>query len=121
MRRENAFYALAETDLSNGERLADAAVVASDDGSLKGLQAFLLAFFNLYMHAHGIARTECSDFLARLNFDELGNLIHDFSSFLNSSSHRISRSPRVAPANRSGRLRQVFCSAFFCLHSATLR
>ena len=44
-------------------------MAASDDDALEGLQAFLITFFDLHIHADGVAGSECRNITA-LGFGE---------------------------------------------------
>src|SRR5882724_94150 len=54
---EDALNAVAEADLAHGEAGLRAAVFG-DDNALKRLKTLFVAFFNLYLHADGVARDE---------------------------------------------------------------
>src|SRR6202021_3301455 len=54
---EDAFYALSEAHLADGES-ALRAVVDGDDEAFKGLEAFLVAFLNLDLDANLVAGNE---------------------------------------------------------------
>src|SRR5207302_7049995 len=54
---ENAFHALAEANLADGEA-GLWTVVALDDDAFKRLQAFLVAFFDLHVNADRVARVK---------------------------------------------------------------
>ena len=58
VQREDALHALAEADLAHGDGLAHAGVVLGDDGAFERLQAFLVAFLDLDVHADGVAGPE---------------------------------------------------------------
>ena len=58
MHRENPLYAAAVRDTANGEGGIDAAFFDADNGALKSLQSFLVALFDLYLYANGIADLE---------------------------------------------------------------
>src|SRR5204862_2587981 len=51
---EDALYALAEADLTDGEAGLGTATASNHD-ALERLQALLVAFFNLHLHANGVA------------------------------------------------------------------
>src|SRR5271156_3974451 len=53
--RENALNSLAKTDLPNGDGFAQAGILAGNHGSFKCLKAFFITFFNLDVHADGVA------------------------------------------------------------------
>src|SRR5258707_567929 len=59
--RENTLHALAKADLSHRDALAHSGIVAGDEGSLKGLQAFFIAFLNLHVDTERVAWTEGGD------------------------------------------------------------
>src|SRR5579884_135062 len=56
--REDALNALAETDLANGNGLAQAAVLTRDYGAFESLQTLLVALANSDVHADGVAWAE---------------------------------------------------------------
>src|SRR5579863_896859 len=55
---KDALHALAEADLANGDGFSHAAVMLGDHGALKRLQALLVAFLDLDVHADGVAGAE---------------------------------------------------------------
>src|SRR3954471_4840753 len=58
VQREDALDALAERHLAHRERRARAAAVHPDDHALEHLDALLVPFAHLHVHAHGIARLD---------------------------------------------------------------
>src|SRR5882672_1447245 len=67
--RKNSFNADTKAGLSNSDRLSGSAVFASDNHTLKGLQAFLrFRFLNANMHAHCIARLKIRNAFPQLGF-----------------------------------------------------
>src|SRR5437899_2738338 len=59
--REQPLDALAEADLAHGEALVDSLAAAGDADALIGLDALALAFLDLHVDAHGVARLEVGD------------------------------------------------------------
>src|ERR1700722_735306 len=55
---KDTLHTLAKTDLADGDRLADAGVIAGDERALEHLQPFLVAFFDLDVDTEGVARPE---------------------------------------------------------------
>src|SRR5271166_5608610 len=78
---ENALDALAKADLADGDRLAQAGVVARDYGSFKCLKALFIAFLDSYVDADRVARTKLRH-LALVLVDYLGHqgVLHCFRS-----------------------------------------
>src|SRR3954452_7821507 len=68
--RENALDAFAVGNLADREALLEAAAVAGDADALIGLHAGALAFLDLHVHDHRVARLEVRNGLV-----ELGNLL----------------------------------------------
>ena len=58
VQREDALDALAERDLAHGKGRARPAAVHPDHHPLEHLDAFLVAFTHLHVHANGIARLD---------------------------------------------------------------
>src|SRR6185436_10629671 len=56
--REDALDADAARHLARGEGLADAAALPADDDALEDLDALLVAFHHLDVHAHGVSGAE---------------------------------------------------------------
>jgi hypothetical protein len=56
VQRENALDALAERHLADRKRRAAAAAMQGDDQTLEDLDALLVAFAHLHVHAYGVAR-----------------------------------------------------------------
>jgi hypothetical protein len=56
--REGSLDADAERLLADGERLAHAGTLPLDDDALEDLDATALAFYDLEVHAHRVARLE---------------------------------------------------------------
>src|SRR5580704_714078 len=54
VQREDALDALAKADFANGNRLAQALVIARDDGSFERLQPFLIAFLDFHVHPNRV-------------------------------------------------------------------
>src|ERR1700753_2137672 len=71
---ENALDALAEAHLANGEA-ALGALLAGDDHAFKSLETLFFAFFDLYLHADSVARSEGREVGA---LELLGQLLHDW-------------------------------------------
>src|ERR1700753_1833639 len=71
---ENALDALAEAHLANGEA-ALGALLAGDNHALKSLETLFFAFFDLYLHADGVARSEGREVGA---LELVGQLLHDW-------------------------------------------
>jgi len=68
---ENPLDAFAVADAADGEGLVQSVPAAADDDARKNLDAFLVAFDNFCVHAHGIADRKISRVFAklfRLNF-----------------------------------------------------
>src|SRR5205085_2258848 len=59
--REDPLHALAEADLAHRDALAHAGAVACNDGALKGLEPFLVAFLNLDVDFDGVSGPEGGD------------------------------------------------------------
>src|SRR5262252_8199935 len=72
MQREDALDSLSERHFADGERRARAAPMQADDHALEDLNALLVAFSDLDVHAHGVAR------LHRRTLSEL-SLFHQFN------------------------------------------
>src|SRR6185437_2247218 len=71
MHRENALHALAVADAAHGERLVQPAPALADHHARENLDAFLVAFHDLRVHANTIAHVEFRLVFAklfRLNF-----------------------------------------------------
>ena len=66
MERENALDAFAITNAADGEHLVQAMPAAANDDPGKNLNAFLVAFDDFGMHAHGIADGEIRRVFAKL-------------------------------------------------------
>jgi len=75
--REDPLDAYAEADLANGERLANAPALASDDDAFERLRAFPSTLDNTHIHAHGIPGTEVRDVIAQLGALDLIERIHE--------------------------------------------
>ena len=74
--RENALDADAVADLADSVAFADAAVLAGDDDTLKGLKTLVRSFLDLDGNAHGIAGAEGGDFPLGLHVF----LLYEFNS-----------------------------------------
>ena len=81
MDRESLFYAYAVGYAANGECLLDAAVLHSDDGALKDLNSFTVAFFDLGVHPNGVADAEVDSVRLQLGFGQFFYEIHNSLSF----------------------------------------
>ena len=92
MQREAALDTGAEADLTNNEGLTDAAALTSDHHAGEGLQTGVVAFLDLHVDFNGVTRTECRDFLGRLQV--LG------VKCFNSVNHCVSSSRRRISAYR---------------------
>src|SRR5487761_446541 len=90
---EHALHALAVRYLADREGGVEAAVAACDHHALKGLDALAVAFDDLHLHDHGVARLEIRHLAGHALFLEL---LDDLAHFriLNLSS-------RAAPAARN--------------------
>src|SRR4051812_46661060 len=73
MKREDALHALAEADLADGEAALRPALLR-DYRALECLQTFLVAFFDLHVHAHEVTGRELRQ-ICTLQFR--GELRHD--------------------------------------------
>src|SRR5262249_4985443 len=97
--REHALHALAVADAADGEGFMDAAPLVGDDDAGKNLDAFLVAFANLGVHADTVADFERRNFMFHLGVgDFLDNGIH--GCFL----------------SKSGRIFAVFANCCACRH-----
>src|SRR5271157_3178083 len=83
MYREDAFHPLAEADLPHGDAFAQTRIVAGDDGALKRLQPFLVAFLDLHVNPNRVAGPERGDFRPLVFLNELRQqrVLHE--NFLN--------------------------------------
>ena len=80
MQRENALHALAIADAADAERLVQAGAALADDYAGENLDAFLVAFHDFGVDAHGVAHVELRVVFAKLfrfNFF-LQCLVHKF-------------------------------------------
>src|ERR1039457_4423451 len=68
--RKNALHSLAEADLADGDGLAHTRVIAGDQRTLKGLEAFFVAFLDLYVDPQGVAGPELGDAGPQVLLDE---------------------------------------------------
>ena len=66
MHREHALDTLAVADAADRERLVETMPAATDHDAREDLDAFLVAFDDLRMHAHAVAHLEIQRFLAVL-------------------------------------------------------
>ncbi len=71
MKWEDALDALAEANFSNGDGVAEAGVIACNEGAFENLDAFLIAFLDLDVDLQSIARTEDRNIRSEVFLDEI--------------------------------------------------
>src|ERR1700722_5421839 len=76
---EHALDALAVRDLAHGERRVQSTVADGDDDAFVRLDALAIAFDDLHLHDHGVARLEVRDLAGHALFLNLLNDIHKFN------------------------------------------
>src|SRR6185437_3786268 len=119
---EHALHALSVRDLADREGGVEAAVAACDHDAFVGLDALSVAFDDLHLHNHRVARLEIRDLAGHALFlellDDLAHfLILDLSSRAapaarNSLSNRCASGVSPWRAIRSGRRSQVRATAW---------
>src|SRR5580700_7062023 len=97
---ENTLHALAEADLAHRDALAHPDIVARNYGAFEGLQAFLVAFLNLHVHANGVARPELGGIGAFILVDDFRQqgVVHFESLILHCSRVKWRPKCRYAPS-----------------------
>ena len=101
MQREDALDALAERHLADGEGRARAAAVHADHHALEHLDALLVAFAHLDVHANGVARLDRRAGRELRRLDGFNGSHHD-CSLLHLASNRFLQQPRVRPDRACG-------------------
>ncbi len=80
MEREDAFDTVSERHLADGECGAGAAMFLRNANALEDLDAFLVAFLDLYVHFDGIARFEFGKIRPQLLFFNHVQYVHNVSN-----------------------------------------
>src|SRR5688572_6653905 len=83
MHWENAFDTMTKRDLANRKSLAVAAVLNTDADTFKDLDAFFVAFLDLHVDFHCIARFEFRNIRSQLLCFDHVEYIHDCLTLVN--------------------------------------
>src|SRR5262245_49866658 len=116
VKRENPFDTDPKTGLAHSDRFAHTRMLAGNDDAFKGLNPFLVTFFDSHVNADGISRSKAGNIGSHLTvLDTLHCLVHRPRSSVSlniSSTSRCSRSLSDRLRIRSGRRLSVFSIAF---------
>ncbi len=77
MHGENLLTADTVAQTANGDGLLNAAMLASNDGSLECLHSFTSAFLDFYMHTNGVAHVHLGQFLLHVLAGQSLHQIHN--------------------------------------------